>query len=115
MQSIIPNIGAVISLILGLMSIIWPSKIEAFVSIKSVGREGVSEIRATYGGFFSGISLYAMITQTPVAFMALGCGWLCAAIVRFVTLLFGFATPKNMGGVIFEGVIGVLCISGLFT
>lgn len=115
MQSILPNIGATLSLILGLVAIVWPSKIETFVSIKGVGKEGKSEVRATYGGFFIGISFYAMITQTTPAFITLGCGWLCAAIVRSVTLLFGFATPKNIGGVVFEGSIGVLCIAAIFT
>ena len=107
------NIGASISLILGLISIIWPSKIERFVSIKSIGKEGVSEVRATYGGFFVGISLYAMITQAPVVFIALGIGWLSAAIVRLLTLFLGYATPKNIGGVVFEGVLGALCLSVL--
>ena len=58
MQTIIQNIGTAISLILGILAIIWPSHIAAFVSVKSIGKEGVSEIRATYGGFFVGISLF---------------------------------------------------------
>ena len=115
MLTITSNIGATISLILGIMAIIWPSQIAAFVSVKSIGKEGMSEIRATYGGFFVGISLFGIATQNSQAFVLLGCGWLCAAIVRLVTLFFGFATPKNIGGVIFEMVIGSLCISPLFT
>jgi hypothetical protein len=82
--------------------------------LKSIGKEGVSEIRATYGGFFVGISLFVIATQNSQAFVLLGCGWFCAAVVRLVTLFFGFATPKNIGGVIFEIVIGSLCISPLF-
>ena len=109
------NIGTAISLFLGILAIIWPSQIAAFVSVKSIGKEGVSEIRATYGGFFVGISLFVIATQNSQAFILLGCGWLCAAVVRLVTLFFGFASPKNIGGVIFEVVIGSLCISPLFT
>ena len=114
MQNIFPNAGAGLSMLLGLMALIWPAKTESFVSIKSVGKEGASEIRATYGGFFVGISLFALMSQSPVVFAALGIGWLSAAVVRFVTLLFGFATPKNIGGVVMECVIGVMCVSGLF-
>jgi len=114
MMTVTSNIGAAISLVLGIMAIIWPSKIATFTSVKSIGKEGVSEIRATYGGFFVGISLFGIVTQHPQAFVLLGCGWLCAAVVRFVTLFFGFATPKNIGGVVFETVIGVLCVSPLF-
>ncbi len=114
MLNIASNIGAAISLILGIMAIIWPLKISTFVSVKSIGKEGVSEIRATYGGFFVGISLFGIVTQNPQAFVMLGCGWLCAAVVRLVTLFYGFATLKNIGGVVLETVIGVLCVSPLF-
>jgi len=111
---ILPNIGATLSLILGFFAIFWPSKIETIVSIKGVGKEGKSEVRATYGGFFVGISIYSIISQNPVAFIALGCGWLCAAIVRSLTFRFGLATSKNIGGVVFEGTIGVLCTAAIF-
>jgi len=115
MQTILPNIGAGISFILGALAIIWPSRIEPFVSIKGVGKEGISEIRATYGGFFAGIAIYALTTQRPTAFIALGFGWLSAAIVRLLTLLSGYNTMKNVGGVVFEAAIGLLCIALLFT
>lgn len=107
----IPNVGALVSLALGVMAIIWPSRTEAFVSIQGIGKEGVSEVRATYGGFFSGLALYALIGQAPEAFIALGFGWFGAAIVRGITLVFGFATQKNVAAVVFEAVIGALCIS----
>ena len=112
-QSVLPNIGASITLLLGILAILWPSKIEVFVSIKGVGKEGASEVRATYGGFFAGIALYAMITQTQEAFVALGFGWLAAAFIRLGTLLFGYSTPRNIGGAVFEAAIGLLCITPL--
>jgi len=115
MQSAIPNIGAGINLLLGVVAIIWPSKIESFVSIKGKGKEGISEVRATYGGFFAGVALYAMFTQLPAAFIALGLGWLSAAIIRLGTLLFGYYTPKNLIGTIFESAIGFMCTAALFS
>lgn len=101
-------------MILGILAILWPSKVENFVSIKSVGKEGKSEVRATYGGFFAGIACYAMVTQDSVVFIALGIGWLTAEFVRLVTLPFGYITPKNIFGIIFELFIGVLCASSIF-
>jgi len=114
MHSVFPNIGSVLSFLLGLMAIFRPSKVENFVSIKSMGKEGVAEIRATYGGFFAGLSLYAMLVQIPEVFIALGFGWLGAAMIRFVTLLWEVTTWKNLAGVVLESVIGILCISVLF-
>jgi hypothetical protein len=113
MHEIIQNIGTGISILLGLLAIFWPLKVEKFVSIKGIGKEGKSEVRATYGGFFAGIAFYAMVTQNSVAFIALGIGWLSAAIVRLMTFPFGYITTKNIGGVVFEAVIGLLCISSI--
>lgn len=113
MQETIQNIGATITLLLGLVAIFKPSVIEGFVSIKGIGKEGKSEVRATYGGFFAGIALYAIIIQNPIIFITLGIGWLSAAVVRLMTFSFGNATPKNIGGVIFESVIGLFCLSSV--
>lgn len=107
------NIGALISFILGFIAIFWPAKTESFTAIKGQGKEGNSEIRATYGGFFLGIAVFAIATQAPLAFQTLGIGWLSAALVRLLTLCFGFYTKKNLGGVVFEGLIALLCLSSL--
>jgi hypothetical protein len=111
---ILQNIGATISLFLGFIAIFWPAKTESFVSIKSVDKQGNSEIRATYGGFFLGIALFALISQNPTVFTVLGVGWLSASLVRLISCCFGFYTNKNLMGVIFEGLIGGLCTTSFF-
>ena len=108
----IQQLGPLISAVLGLLAIVSPATTEKFVSVKGEGKLGNAEIRATYGGFFLGIALYALTTQADAAFWALGFGWLSAAAVRFFTLFFGFYSPKNVGGVVFEASIGVLCLVG---
>ncbi len=113
MENTVQNIGAFITLLLGLLAIIFPMKIEKFVSIQGIGKEGKSEVRATYGGFFAGIAIYAIATQNTVVFITIGIGWLSAAIIRAVSLAFGSYTHKNIGGVFFEAFIGLLCISSL--
>lgn len=115
MQIYLANLGAIISLILGLVAIISPSIVESFVSIRAIEEEGRSEVRATYGGFFAGISLFVLVIQSHEAFIALGTGWCCAAFVRLMTLPFGRATIKNISGVVFEGAIGFLCLSVYFS
>ena len=110
-QLILANIGAVITLILGLIAIVFPTKTEIFVSIKAIGKEGMSEVRATYGGFFATIAIYALYIQSIEVFFVLGLGWLGAAIIRLITLFFGSYTYKNFAGVVFESVIGILCLS----
>lgn len=59
------------------------------------------------------IALFAIATQMPVMFQTLGIGWLGGALVRVLTFCFGYYTKKNLGGVVYEGLIGLLCISSL--
>ncbi len=52
-------LGASATLALGVLAIFRPDLVQVFLSLKPVGAEGKSEIRATYGGFFAALSLYA--------------------------------------------------------
>ena len=106
---VLSNIGVWLTLTLGLVAIISPQRIQAFVSITAIGKEGVSEVRATYGGFFAGIAIYAIFVQSEEVFLTIGLGWLLASVIRFVTVMFGSFSIKNIGAVVFEGGIGALC------
>jgi hypothetical protein len=112
---IFSNIGVTLTLILGSVAIISPDRIQSFVNIRAIGKEGVSEVRATYGGLFSGIAIYALLAQSQDVFLTIGIGWLAASLVRFTTLFFGSVSSKNIGGVVFEGAIGICCSASAFT
>lgn len=107
--NLLSNVGVALTLLLGLLAIGKPQVVARFVSIKAVGFEGLSEIRATYGGFFAGIAILAIITQSTAVFLTVGIGWLGAAMARLASLYKGTITPKNIGGVIFESAIGTCC------
>ena len=110
---IISNVAATICIILGFIAIISPRAIENFVGISANGLEGKSEIRATYGGFFIGIAMYALYTQSIDAFFTIGMGWLGAALIRTATLITGSFSFKNLGAVFFEVLIGIFCMANL--
>ena len=107
---IMSNVAATICIILGFIAIISPSSIENFVSISASGLEGKSEVRATYGGFFIGIAMYALYTQSAEAFLTIGIGWLGASLIRATTVITGSYSVKNLGAIFFELLIGVLCM-----
>lgn len=109
-ELLISNIGAFISLVLGVIALVLPHTISKFISIEIHSKEGLAELRATYGGFFIGLAGFALITQTETVFMAMGMAWLCAAFVRAFTLLTGSFSLKNLGGVIVESSIGAMCL-----
>jgi hypothetical protein len=67
--------GALITLALGLLGLFAPTRLARLVSITPVGRVGVSEIRATYGGLFTALALTALIAQERALFGVVGAGW----------------------------------------
>lgn len=113
MMSYLAVLGAVLTGVLGFIALVRPMSIARFVSILPSGKLGVSEIRATYGGFFFGLAIFALCSQEPMAYVSLGIGWLSAAVVRLLTVAFHHRSPKNIVAVVFEAIIGCLCLSML--
>lgn len=107
------NAGAAITAGLGLMGLVRPSAAAAFTHLKPQGRIGVSEVRATYGGFFLALGAWALWTQLPAAFTVAGVAWLGAAAGRAISVVVDRSTePKNLGGIVFEAAIGALLLAG---
>ena len=105
-------IGAVVTAGLGLMGLIRPAAAAVFTSMAPVGTLGVSEIRATYGGFFLALGAYALWAMSPPVFTTLGIAWLGAAAGRAISVIVDKSRePKNLGGIAFEAAIGLLCIA----
>ena len=106
------NLGALATAGLGAMGLVRPRAAAAFTSMEPVGLVGVSEIRATYGGFFLLLGGYALASQEPAAFTAAGLAWLGAAGGRLVSVLVDRSTSaKNLGGIAFEAAIGLLLLA----
>jgi len=104
--------GALITAGLGVMAVVSPASAAAFTSMSPVGKLGVSEIRATYGGFFLALGAYAMWSQHEAAFAAAGIAWAGAALGRLVSVFADRSTePKNLGGIAFEGAIAGLLLA----
>ena len=78
----INTLGALITLGLGIFGLFWPHSAAELVSIRPEGERGVSEIRATYGGIFLAIGIFAIVAQSPDIFRVVGVGWIGAAGAR---------------------------------
>lgn len=107
--SIAPNIAAVLLGLLGAFALIFPNLAAGLVSLKPVTAEGVSEIRATLGCFFLGLSMSCVWLQSSDAFTVVGIASVGAAVTRLVSLFLDKSiTIKNIGGVIAEALLGIL-------
>lgn len=112
-EIIVASVAAVLSLLLGLYAIVSPRGALRLVglSLDPSRVEGISEVRATYGGVFTGISLAALLTGSPVAFLVLGSGWAGALVLRLVSSAVDRVPVKaNLPGIATEGLIAAGCL-----
>ena len=107
------NLGALLTLALGLFGALAPSQAARFVGIQPLGGAGISEVRATYGGLFIAMGVACLVLQAPTAFLLAGLAWCGAGLMRFPSLLLDKGSfPKGLGGAAIELVIGMLLLSG---
>jgi Domain of unknown function (DUF4345) len=104
-------IGAILITVLGIVGFLKPLMVAKLVGLTPSEPHGISEIRATLGGFFIGLGGFAMYSQNTVIYGAIGMGWLGAAIARVFSLVIDRKINKeNIGGVFLEGGIGLLLL-----
>ena len=104
-------IGAIFITVLGIVSFLKPLMVGKLVGLTPSEPHGISEIRATLGGFFIGLGGFAVYSQNTVIYGAIGMGWVCAAIARVFSLMIDRKINKeNIGGVFLEGGIGLLLL-----
>jgi len=108
---ILNNVGSVITLGLGALGLTRPQAVASFTSIQALGLTGVSEIRATYGGFFLALGAYALYAQAAEVFLVVGLAWLGAALGRLASVVIDRSrAPKNLAGIVFESAVGALLL-----
>jgi hypothetical protein len=112
---IVPNIGAGFLVLLGVFGFTFPQLAAAFVGLKPISAEGISEMRSTLGSFFLGLGVACLWLQSPVAFTTVGIASVIAAIARLLSLFIDRSfSIKNVGGVFTEAILGgMLLLSAL--
>ena len=110
---IIPSIGAVFLVLLGTFGLIFPQLAAAFVGLKPISAEGISEMRATLGSFFLGLGVACLWLQSPIAFTTVGIASVTAAIARLISIFIDHSfSIKNVGGVFTEAILGGMLLLG---
>jgi hypothetical protein len=85
---LIKIIVAVLTVITGLVSLIWPRTAAKFTGFgDSVSPRGLTEMRAILGGGFISIGLAPILLGTDKVFQALGLLYLGIALARSVSIL----------------------------
>jgi hypothetical protein len=112
MDAVFHNVGALLTLGLGAMALASPTTAARFVNLEPHGAIGRSELRATYGGLFAALGGFALVSQAPAVFTAVGLAWAGAAAARGLSVVVDHSrSPRNLGAVAFETAIAALLLA----
>ena len=113
MFEILNMIGAIGTIGMGLLGLVFPDTAARFTGLRATTPEGQSEFRATYGGLWIPLGLVPILTQEPITFFMVGLAWFAAALGRVVSIILDQTnTYKNWAAVAFEAIFAVLLLVG---
>lgn len=103
---------AVIGTILtGLVSLIWPRKVQGFTGLSAPGSRGITEIRSILGGVFVGLGLAVFVLNTPEAYQMLGIMYAAIAAVRAVSMVVDKSIEQsNIISLVAEIILAVILV-----
>jgi hypothetical protein len=110
----LPRIGAIITVIIGLVGFFKPRLITDSQQIELGSAMAVSEARVAFGGLHLGAALTALVLHQPLIYIALGMGWLFGLLARFYSMLADKTTwRQSLPGILVDGSLAFLFLSGL--
>jgi hypothetical protein len=103
---------AVIGTILtGLVSLIWPRKVQGFTGLTAPGGRGITEIRSVLGGLFIGLGIATLVLATTQVYQMLGIMYLAIAVVRAVSIVADNSMEQsNSISLIVEIIFGIILV-----
>jgi len=109
---ILKIICAVLTILVGVVSVIRPTSVYEFTGLQATGPRGITEIRSILGAVFIGLGLAPLLLGlNPAAFRAAGITYLAVALVRLVSIfLDGSSVQSNWISVGSEIVLGVILL-----
>jgi hypothetical protein len=104
-------VGASISVLAGVLGLLFPARVSRVIGLSLPGRLGVSEFRATYGGLFIGAGIAVLAIGTTEAALVLGFAWLGAFAARLLSVVVDRSTSReNLAGLAIELAVGLMLV-----
>ena len=92
--------GALVTIGYGILGLFFPKKAARMVGLEAKTKAGFSEFRATYGGVWLFMGLFALYVGDPYIYAVVGLAWLGAACGRVFSIIIDkAATRQNWIGV----------------
>jgi hypothetical protein len=104
-------ISAVATILTGLVSLLFPTRVTGFTGLAPRGGRGITEIRAVLGGFFVALGAAPLILGVDAAYTMLGIAYLVVAAVRAVSMFVDKSVEQsNWISLLAEIVFGVILV-----
>jgi hypothetical protein len=111
MLYVLQIIAAVLTILTGLVSLIWPRSVQGFTGLKAEGPRGITEIRAVLGGFFIALGVAPLILGAPATFKMLGIAYIGVGAVRAVSIVLDRSfVQSNVISLVIEIILGVILV-----
>ena len=109
---LLPNCGAVATVVLGCLGLLFPKAVGRVLGLEPARPLGISEFRATYGGFFLCLGIGCLVAQSVPVFTVVGAAWCAAAFARMMSYVVdGSRSVHNLAGLGVETGIGLALLA----
>ena len=108
---ILKYVGVIATFLTGLVSLIWPLKVQSFTGLTAPGARGITEIRSILGALFIGLAIAVFLLGTRETYQMLGIMYLAIAVVRAVSIVIDKSSEQsNTISLIVEIVFGIILV-----
>lgn len=105
---IIAVIGTILT---GLVSLIWPLKVQNFTGLTAPGGRGITEIRSILGALFVGLGIAVFVLGTRETYQMLGFMYLAIGVVRAISMLIDKSVEQsNIISLLVEIFFGIILV-----
>jgi len=111
----LPTFGAAVTTAIGGLGLLLPGAVSRILGIHPWGPLGISEFRATYGGFFMCLGIGCLVAQSVPVFTVVGAAWCAAALARLTSCAVDASRSwHNLIGIGFEAGVGLSMLTAQF-
>lgn len=108
---ILQVIAVIGTILTGLVSLIWPLKVQGFTGLTAPGGRGVTEIRSILGGLFIGLGIAVFLLGTRETYQMLGIMYLAIGAVRAVSMVTDRSVEQsNTVSLVVEIIFGTILV-----
>ena len=110
----LPRIGAILTVVLGLVGFFKPRLITDGQQIELRSPMALSEARVVFGGLHLGSGIMALALNEPLIYMTLGVAWSFGLLARFYSMAADKTNLRqSLPGIIVDATMAFLFLSGM--